>query len=93
MNRLAEIAEIPAAMIVIKLFVGVSLIVIAIYVVLKIRDFAAGTMPKNGEYVTDFERLRDEGLIDDKELGLVKSAVGKSADETSDKKGDDDFVG
>ena len=80
MNNLTEILGIPEVVFVIKIFVAVCLIVVAVYAVLRIRDFAAGTMPKNGEYVTEFEMMRDNGLIDDKELSQVKSAVGKSVE-------------
>lgn len=75
MDSISEILEIPEVALIAKLFVATCLIVIAMYGVLKIRDFAAGTMPKNGEYITDFEIMRDQGLIDDKELSRVKTAA------------------
>ena len=93
MDKLGEIVGIPEAVFVINLFVAVCLIVVAVYTVLKIRNFAAGTMPKSGEYVTDFENMRDIGLIDDKELGQVKSAVGKTTDDLVEKKVDNGFDG
>ncbi|MEC9091314.1 MAG: hypothetical protein VX438_01320 [Planctomycetota bacterium] len=93
MEKLGEILAIPEAVFVVKLFIAICLIVFAIYGVLKLRDFAAGTMPKNGEYVTEFENMRDSGLIDDKELGQLKSAVGKASDDLVDKKADNGFDG
>ena len=94
MDRLSELFDIPEAVFVLKLFIVVCLIVAAVYAVLKIRDFAAGRMPKTGEYVTDFETMRDKGLIDDKELSQVKVAVGNTSDDlTGKKKADDNFDG
>lgn len=89
---------IPEANMVVKIAGFAALVVIAIYVVLRIRDFATGTMPQNGEYVTDFESMREQGLIDEKELHLVKSAVGKAveeqvAEEGKDDDGEEDFDG
>lgn len=93
MDKFAEALKTPEAAYVINIFGAVCLIVLAIYVVSKIRDFAAGTMPKNGEYLTDFESMREEGLIDDKELNQVKSAVGNVVDDLVETKVDTDSDG
>ena len=93
MDKFAEVLSSPEAKFVIYLFGFACLIVLAVYTVLKVRDFAAGTMPKNGEYLTEFETMRDEGLIDDKELSQVKSAVGNVADDLVEKKVDSDSDG
>ena len=93
MNDFAEMLGIPEVAFVFKVFVAICLIVLAVYLVLKIRDYAAGTMPKNGEYVTDFENMRDSGLIDDKELGQVKTVVAKTKEDLPDEIADNEFDG
>lgn len=91
MDKLTEILQIPEAVFVIKLFVVACIIILAVYLLLKLRDFAAGKMPRNGEYLTEFEKMRDEGLIDDKELSQVKSAVGKTADPVPERNVNDSY--
>lgn len=80
-----DFLAIPEAVVLIKISVVVCLIVLAVYAVLRIRDFAAGKMPRSGEYVTEFENMRDDGLIDDKELSQVKTAIGRESSDLMEK--------
>ncbi len=77
MTRFSDLFESVEAVIVVKVFIVVCLIVLAVYTVLKVRDFASGGVPRTGEYVTDFESMKEQGLLDEKELSEIKNAVGK----------------
>lgn len=82
MNRFSDLFESVEAVFVVKLFIVVCLIVFAVYAVLKIRDFASGGVPKTGEYVSDFEAMKEQGLLDEKELSGIKIAVGKVVEDS-----------
>lgn len=80
MTRFNDLFQSVEAVIVVKIFIVVCLIVLAVYTVLKVREFASGGVPRTGEYVTDFESMKEQGLLDEKELSEIKNAVGKVVD-------------
>ena len=98
MTRFSDLFESVEAVIVVKIFIVVCLIVLAVYAVLKIRDFASGGVPRTGEYVTDFESMKEQGLLDENELSEIKNVVGKVVEDlavhdlSGRKKGDYEII-
>ena len=63
-----------------------SLIAIAFYVVMWIRERGSGTVPNSLDYLAEFEDLHDRGAFDDEEMSKLKHVINENiADEKLDR--------
>ena len=78
-----DVMEIPSARWVIWIAVLVIAVLVAIYVAKIFRDMAFGRESnESSNFISEFERLKNEGKLEDHEFAKVKSKI--SADLVSD---------
>lgn len=81
---------IPEARWVIWLSVLAILIVIAIYVVTYFRGQATGQSSERIDYLSEFEKLKEQGKLDEEEFGRLKSVLPRHSPLLDLKKTDSD---
>ena len=72
-----ETMEIPEARWIVAVSGLVICVAVAFYVVKLFRDMALGGREDSASYITDFQRLRDEGKLDDEEYSRLTKAIPK----------------
>ena len=76
-NYWSELMEIPEAKWVV-LVAGLAICICAgFYVVKLFRDMAMGNRSDPTSYITDFQKLRDEGKLNDEEYSRLKQSIPK----------------
>lgn len=76
-NYWSELMEIPEAKWVV-LVTGLAICICAgFYVVKLFRDMAMGNRSDPTSYITDFQKLRDEGKLNDEEYSRLKQSIPK----------------
>ena len=76
-NYWSELMEIPEAKWIV-LVAGLAICICAgFYVVKLFRDMAMGTRSDPTSYITDFQKLRDEGKLNDEEYSRLKQSIPK----------------
>ncbi len=76
----SETMEIPEARWIIAIAGLVIVSIIAYYIVKLFRDMALGAAREPVSYISDFQRLRDEGKVDDEEYARLTRAIPKDDD-------------
>ena len=76
----SETMEIPEARWIIAIAGLVIVSIIAYYIVKLFRDMALGAAREPVSYISDFQRLRDEGKVDDEEYARLTEAIPKEGD-------------
>ena len=70
-----ETMEIPEARWIVWLTTLVILILVAIYVVMYFRGQATGRGIETTDYLSEFEKLKEQGELDDEEFSRLKSVI------------------
>jgi len=70
-----ETMEIPEARWIVWLTILVILILVAIYVVMYFRGQATGRGIETTDYLTEFEKLKEQGKLDEEEFSRLKSVI------------------
>ncbi len=70
--------EIPGARWIVAGFGLITCILIAVYVVKAFRDMALGNSKPTTSYLDEFQRLRDEGKLDNDEYERLKKSIPKT---------------
>lgn len=74
----SETMEIPEARWIVILAGLVISVAVAYYVVKLFRDMAMGVSTDSTSYISDFQRLRDEGKLNDEEYSKLAQAIPKT---------------
>ena len=69
--------EIPEARWIIWLTLLVILVLVGTYVAMYFRGQAMGIVKEKADYLSDFQKLKDEGKVDEEEFGRLKQAIPK----------------
>lgn len=67
--------EIPEARWIIWLTLLVIFVLVGTYVAMYFRGQAKGIIKEQADYLSDFQKLKDEGKLDDEEFGRLKQAI------------------
>jgi len=67
--------EIPEARWIIWLTLLVIFVLVGTYVAMYFRGQAKGIIKEQADYLADFQKLKDEGKLDDEEFGRLKQAI------------------
>lgn len=73
----SETMEIPEARWIVVLSGLVICVAVAYYVVKLFRDMATGKSDEPSNYISDFQRLRDEGKLDEEEFSRLANLIPK----------------
>ena len=73
----SETMEIPEARWIIAIAGLVIVLCVSYYIVKLFRDMALGKAPDPASYISDFQRLRDEGKVDDEEYAKLTQSIPK----------------
>jgi len=76
-NYWSELMEIREARWLVTLTGLIICICVGFYVVKLFRDMALGGRADPASYITDFQKLRDEGKLDDEEYARLKQSLPK----------------
>ena len=76
-NYWSELMEIREARWLVALTGLIICICVAYYIVKLFRDMALGSGSDPTSYITDFQKLRDEGKLDDEEYARLQQAIPK----------------
>ena len=72
-----ETMEIPEARWIVAISGLVICVAVAFFIVKLFRDMALGNTEDPAGYLTDFQRLRDEGKLDEEEYSRLSKAIPK----------------
>ena len=87
----SETMEIPEARWIVILSGLVICFAVAFFVVKMFRDMATGKTVEPSSYISDFQRLRDEGKLDDEEYSRLAKSIPKTIPEDLKDKGVDEL--
>lgn len=85
----SDLMEIPEARWIVLITGLVVCVCVGYYIVKLFRDMALGGNSDPTSYITDFQKLRDEGKLDDEEYARLKQSIPKQLPEELMGKKDD----